>query len=493
MINKKIVSFIALGALAGVAMLNTQTASAKGVNKVVYNRSLGGAGNSRNVNLTARNAIYSKPGIFKSAKMVVSKSKVRSLKNSNKDNNNFRAYRIIKTNQGTYYYKVVSFDAQYRGWIYGGKSRTGFYGGVTPFTTVRSASTSSLTPDGNTNYRIPSSLVNSSSNTFFFQAPKYTQYKVGRKVGTNHKVITATAGYKDTAFTLVRSVQTTRGGSLWYQIASYDADINGAWIPGNLISSSDVVAGTNSSATGSSTTSTSSSTTSSSAVSSATLQVATAAGRTDYFNGNVLNASYSNNSDLQAAYTQGYNAAKVDAQKARADAIADVKDGMALNKSYSGDIGVQRAYASMFSNLTIARNQGIQDCTNGKLSNANYSLDADLQAAYQAGYDSVAATNNVYQLGISFTVDGTDQSGAFWDALNQTQKDALVAAAQNDKFPQTRTEITSADVQKVLEDANIITITFNGRTIKFANADPVTVTPSSTVTQVPVVAHYVTQ
>lgn len=80
MINKKIVSFIALGALAGVAMLNTQTASAKGVNKVVYNRSLGGAGNSRNVNLTARNAIYSKPGIFKSAKMVVSKSKVRSLK-----------------------------------------------------------------------------------------------------------------------------------------------------------------------------------------------------------------------------------------------------------------------------------------------------------------------------------------------------------------------------------------------------------------------------
>ncbi|EHL98746.1 hypothetical protein HMPREF9103_01301 [Lentilactobacillus parafarraginis F0439] len=74
----------------------------------------------------------------------------------------------------------------------------------------------------------------------------------------------------------------------------------------------------------------------------------------------------------------------------------------------------------------------------------------------------------------------------------RTQQPALAAAAVADKLPQTATQVTSADVQKVLTDAKITTITFKGKTIQFTNADPVTLTPSSSVVQVPVVAHYVT-
>lgn len=147
---------------------------------------------------------------------------------------------------------------------------------------------------------------------------------------------------------------------------------------------------------------------------------------------------------------------------------------------------------AMYNNLETARNQGVQDAKNGKINNVSYSLDADLQAAYQTGFNSVAAGNNIYQLNISFTVDGVDQSGAFWNELDGTQKQALVDAAVADKLPQTATQVTAADVQKVLTDAKITTVTFNGKTIKFSNADPVTLTPSSSVVQVPVVAHYVT-
>lgn len=494
MINKRIVSFMTFSAFVGMAMFNISVASAKSTTKIVYDRTINKPANSRNVNLTTRNAIYSKPGILKSAKVVATKATTKRLQHSNKDNDNFRAYRIIKTNRGTYYYKIVSFDSHYRGWIYGGKSRTGYYGGVKPFTTVKNTSIKSpLTPDGDTNYHIPSSLISETTNTFFFQAPKYTQYKVGRKISANHKVISATSKYKDTPFTLVRSIQTTRSGDLWYQIASNDQDINGAWIPGNQISNSDVVTSSTNSGTNESSTSTSSSTTTNTSIMNSALQIANLAGRTDYFNGNSLNANYSNNLNLQAAYTQGYNAAASDAQKAKSDAIADVKNGMALNKSYSGDLGIQRVYESMYNNCETARNQGINDCTDGKLSNANYSLDGDLQAAYQAGYNSIAATKDIYQLGISFTIDGVDQSGAFWNALNKTQQDALVSAAAADKLPQSATEVTSADVQKVLEDAKISTIIFNGKTIKFSNADAVSITPSTATVQVPVIAHYISQ
>jgi hypothetical protein len=496
MIKKKLIGFMVLGALTGVGMFNNVPASAKSTAHIVYNRALNGSGDSRNVNLTAKNGIYSKPGILKGARVIVSKSKARTLKESNRDNNNFRAYRVIKTSQGTYYYKVVSFDSQYRGWIYGGKSRTGFYGGVTPFTTIKNVSTKSpLIADGKTTYRMPNSLAGNTDNTFFFQEPRYTQYKVGRKADANHKVITSLTKYKDASFTLVRAIQTTRAGDVWYQIAASNQDINGAWIPGNQISSADAVSDSaNSGTTGSSTstTTTTSTSTSNAAASSAALQVATTAGRTDYFNGNSLNESYSSHSDLQTAYSQGYNAAKSDGAKARTDAIADVKNGSALNKSYSSDLGVQRVYESMYNNLETARNQGVQDAKNGKINNVSYSLDADLQAAYQTGFNSVAAGNNIYQLNISFTVDGVDQSGAFWNELDGTQKQALVDAAVADKLPQTATQVTAADVQKVLTDAKITTVTFNGKTIKFSNADPVTLTPSSSVVQVPVVAHYVT-
>ncbi|MFD1124863.1 hypothetical protein ACFQ22_05715 [Lentilactobacillus raoultii] len=502
MLNKQMIGSVVIGALFGCALLGSQTVSAKSTAKVVYNHVLKGSGNRRNVNLTGRNGIYSKPGILKGARTIVSKSNAKRLRAANSDPDNFRAYRIIKTNRGSYYYKVVSFDQKVRGWVYGGRSRTGFYGGVTPFNTVQKTVTPSLKTDGKTTYQLPTSELSSSSNTFFFQEPQFTQYKVGRKKTADSKVITSTAAYKNIPFSLVGAVQATRSGKVWYQIASTNADIHHAWIPAAKLSAADVVKTSSANETANSNSNNNSNQTTTSNGSTGTTSIvpagptvgeASLAGRNAYLNGQSLNSNYSHDASIQVAYEQGYHEIQAAVMTAKQAASTDFKQGTNLNQSYSSDLAVQKAYTDMYNACSSARQQGIQDCTDGKLSNAsNYSVDKMIQAAYQDGYDSIAAKNDIYQLGISFTVDGKDVSGQFWTALTKQQQDALVATAQKDRFPQTKTEITSDDVKKVLEDAGILSITFNGKKITFKDADPVAITPSTAVTNVAVTAHYVT-
>lgn len=222
--------YVGLAALSFVAAAGaaSTTASAKTYAKVTSNTTLTTAANTRNVTLTGTNALYTKAGTLKGAKVVADTAKAKDLNASKLGAANFRAYRVATTNRGSVYYKVVSFDKQYRGWIYGGKSTTTFAAGVASYATTKDATA----PTATDTYKV-SAATSATANTLFFKAPAYTQYKVGRAV-VDGKVLTSTDAYKDAKFTFNKAATTSREGETWYQIASVDGSTTnglvGAWV-----------------------------------------------------------------------------------------------------------------------------------------------------------------------------------------------------------------------------------------------------------------------
>jgi len=123
--------YVGLAALSfgAVATVST-TANAATKAKVTSTKSLTTDGTKRNVQSNGKNALYSKPGTVKGAKVVASKTTMKKLGTSKKSANYFRAYSMSVTNKGTVYYKVVSMDGKYRGYVYGGKKQGTFAGGI---------------------------------------------------------------------------------------------------------------------------------------------------------------------------------------------------------------------------------------------------------------------------------------------------------------------------------------------------------------------------
>ncbi|UQS84943.1 hypothetical protein MOO46_06785 [Apilactobacillus apisilvae] len=89
---------------------------------------------------TGKNAVYSKPGTVKGAKVVATKADMGSKANSKSVNDNFMAYQEAVTSKGVHYYKVVSFDKKVRGYVY--------VGGVNKV----DGKTSTATPSNTTGY-----------------------------------------------------------------------------------------------------------------------------------------------------------------------------------------------------------------------------------------------------------------------------------------------------------------------------------------------------
>ena len=116
-----IVSIAAFGLIGAVGATNAQNASAKSRVRVTSNVKLRTDATTRNVNFTGRAGLYTKASAFKSAKKVATTITLKDLARTNKSTKNVRAYRVARTNRGKVYYKVVTFDGNYRGWIYGGK------------------------------------------------------------------------------------------------------------------------------------------------------------------------------------------------------------------------------------------------------------------------------------------------------------------------------------------------------------------------------------
>ncbi|MFC6254723.1 S-layer protein [Secundilactobacillus hailunensis] len=204
------VGLAAVSVLAASSLAAT-TASAKTYAYVTKPAYFTSAPESRNVVPTGQNALYSKPGTVKGARVIASKTTMGNLANSKKSSDFFRAYSIVSTNRGSVYYKVVSFDGNYRGWVYGGKSTKAFAGGITPATTTKSATM----PGTTTGYTI----VNAAKNTIW-TAPKNTQYKAAKISGFDSS---------DT-FTVTGAATKAREGSLYYQVKDDQKPSVTGWI-----------------------------------------------------------------------------------------------------------------------------------------------------------------------------------------------------------------------------------------------------------------------
>ncbi|KRM74489.1 hypothetical protein [Secundilactobacillus collinoides] len=220
-------SFVAAGAAA------TTTASAKSYATVKTNTTLTTAATDRNVNLTGTNAIYTKAGTVKGAKIVAPTTTAKKLNKSTNGSANFRAYRVATTNRGSVYYKVVSFDGSYRGWVYGGKSTSKFAGGVASYDTTKTATA----PSSSAVYTLKSSAVSTTSNTAFYAQPAWAEYKIGR-AKVNGVTLTSTSAYKDTQFTFSDAV-TNRAGDTFYKIATAPGatDLVGQWVAASAVTS----------------------------------------------------------------------------------------------------------------------------------------------------------------------------------------------------------------------------------------------------------------
>lgn len=131
MMKLKQVIFGALGIGFGMLMVANQPADAAKRVKVVYNVKITSVNvDSRNVAITGKNKIYNKAGILKNAKAVTSAKELKKLKNSNRSKDFFNVYRMAVTNKNQVYYKLVSFEGKWRGWIYGGRTKASYNGGI---------------------------------------------------------------------------------------------------------------------------------------------------------------------------------------------------------------------------------------------------------------------------------------------------------------------------------------------------------------------------
>ncbi|WP_286011635.1 S-layer protein [Levilactobacillus brevis] len=206
--------YLGLAALsfAGVAAVST-TASAKSYATAGAYSTLKTDATKRNVEATGTNALYTKPGTVKGAKVVASKATMAKLASSKKSADYFRAYGVKTTNRGSVYYRVVTMDGKYRGYVYGGKSDTAFAGGIKSANTT----TAATTPARTTGYY----LKDASKNTIW-TAPKNTQYKASK--------VSLYGVAKDTKFTVDQAATKTREGSLYYHVTATNGSNVSGWV-----------------------------------------------------------------------------------------------------------------------------------------------------------------------------------------------------------------------------------------------------------------------
>ncbi|WP_367376942.1 hypothetical protein [Levilactobacillus cerevisiae] len=208
--------YLGLAALsfAGVATATATTASAKSYATAGAYTTLKTDATARNVESNGTNALYTKPGTVKGAKVVASKKVMASLASSKKSTSYFRAYGQKVTNRGSVYYRVVSMDGKYRGYIYGGTTAGTFAGGIK----TASTTTAATTPTTKTYY-----LKNPGTTNTLWSAPKYTQYQAS-------KVINSTSALASDSFTVDSAATKTKEGTLYYHVTDNNNTKISGWI-----------------------------------------------------------------------------------------------------------------------------------------------------------------------------------------------------------------------------------------------------------------------
>ncbi|WP_367296037.1 hypothetical protein [Levilactobacillus yonginensis] len=219
-LSKSLYLGLAVLSLGAVATVST-SASAATKAKVVSTKKLSTDGTKRNVQSNGKNALYSKPGTVKGAKKVASAKTMKKLGTSKKSADYFRAYSQQVTNKGTVYYKIVSMDGKYRGYVYGGKKEGTFAGGIKKASTMKSATL----PANQTVY-----FSKPGKSNVTWSAPKNTQYKASKSVKD-------TTAYADDVLKVTSAAKKIREGSLYYYVTdAAHPEVNG-WIYAKSVTS----------------------------------------------------------------------------------------------------------------------------------------------------------------------------------------------------------------------------------------------------------------
>lgn len=157
---------------------------------------------------TGKNAVYSKPGTVKGAKVVASKSTMASLANTKSVSAQFMAYQEATTSKGAKYLKVVSFDKKIRGYVY--------VGGVQK-------------ANGVTDTSATYNFNNPSAKTLYLKQPRLFDNPYGSQFGA--KLVKLSSDAINSTYTASKAVVNANGDTYFYVTAN-DSKI-GAGLTGN--------------------------------------------------------------------------------------------------------------------------------------------------------------------------------------------------------------------------------------------------------------------
>jgi len=230
-------------AVLGLFAINMelQTNAAAATIKTKYTK-LTTTGNKRNVSTNGKYALYTKPGTVKGAKLVASKVQMKKMGTYTTSNQKyyashgknqsykgstyyFRAYGYAVTSTGSVYYKVVTMNGKYRGYVYGGKKIGTFAGGIKSVATTTTTGTA-----------VPSNWTGSvgmyAGGTLWNDVP-YTQYgtkKLGHMTDLGSTTIPHLAEFK-----IDKVAKRTREQDTYYHLVSLDNNHLSGWVKSSYI------------------------------------------------------------------------------------------------------------------------------------------------------------------------------------------------------------------------------------------------------------------
>ncbi|GEO69262.1 hypothetical protein [Levilactobacillus acidifarinae] len=197
---------LVLGLTAGLALwgLGAAATTAHAATKTLgpY-QALKSWGKNRHVIATGTNALYTQPGYLKSARVVAPKRTMARLGGSSSSADIFFAYGARVVSNGSVYYRVVTMNKRYRGYVYGGKTLNTFAQGVAPFKTVKKLP---LPTNAKESFR----LKNVHQNPVW-RNPQYTWYGMTQKE-------TVPASAVNDSLTIIGAEAKTREGSTYYLV-----------------------------------------------------------------------------------------------------------------------------------------------------------------------------------------------------------------------------------------------------------------------------------
>lgn len=130
---------------------------------------------------------------------VVSKTTMKKIANSKNPSNIFRAYYRVNMKNGATYYKVVSMNGKYRGFV---KSN-----GIKQINTLTQVEFSK-------DLKNQPVILNNTSKNRLWESPKDTQYQIGVKKYSDDQL----KGF----FKVDRAVRTTVGNKLYYHVTLFN-------------------------------------------------------------------------------------------------------------------------------------------------------------------------------------------------------------------------------------------------------------------------------